>query len=296
MASAPFPAADNPFETRAPIKIEMRGTVVPSFYLRHERDGAGIVVKKSGVPLLPTFTVDRVPPERRWAIRPDGELLEQAEFESLLERVYIEAGRAYSHDGRQTPKWNPRNCAIPRVERYVSVEINPMKPSEFIPMGYRPRGVPGARQIPERYFDGQGEPVEARPMDVLLDCYYDDRMKKRLLPHEIEAVEKHLHAKRLQRQAAEERAAKPQTPEKAEKPKRKQKYVSRAKGPQSAPCGKLVQRNLPGHLRFCPACQALAASAAQPPLEPAPEPPISPDPKPASPEHPVPLPENPELG
>lgn len=183
--SATFPTNDpseRVFQKHEAIFIEERGTHVPTFYIRHQSPES-IRVMRKGIPLLPGFTVAQVPPERRWAIGPDGNLLAQADFESRLTLAYEEAYTLIGQKVNGDPKREP----VPDVARYVSVQIDPTNPSRFIPMGYDPNATLGRK--PEKLFDRHGENPRNR-MEVLKEAYSVNPAN--LLPSERAEVEREI--------------------------------------------------------------------------------------------------------
>lgn len=200
--SAPFPGMMNPdpgenaiFQRAEILVIEERGVHVPSWYIRHEKDGDGIVVTQNGVPFLPQFTVAQVPPERRWAIDPTGEVLPTQEFAKRFiewrEEWFTKADPDV--ETRGIPQhWSAKNAHIPSVENFVKVQVDPRDRSKYIPMGYDPRKTAGA--LPDKLYDHEGEYVEGEArVRMLIDQYRKDQTK--LMPHEITEVENRLGIK-----------------------------------------------------------------------------------------------------
>jgi hypothetical protein len=235
--SAAYPIANDPFQRSTSIKIEERGTIIPSFYVRHENDGAGLVVTKNGQPLLPRFTVFEIPPERRWAILPSGELMDQRDFEEKLSQVYVEGSKAYSHDGNTTNRGNVKNEYYPRVEKYVSVKIDPSNPTRFVHIHYHPDATRGKK--PDVLYTSEGEPAGDR-LELLRGAAASDRLRGRLHGDELLEVER------------AERAA--QRPIKQREPR----APRRIDPSLVAKCGKAnfsQPHHVSAHERFCKACK-----------------------------------------
>jgi hypothetical protein len=197
--SAPFPHDPHAeaFAPQSVVKIKDRPFHIPTFYKRHE-DPAGIVVKQDGLPLLSDskreFTVADVPPERRWAIRENGEIISKDEFKRLLTHVREEWFRLVQTDGKEVgqvpPHWNPNREKVPSVRQYVSVMVDPRKPSRLIPMHYDPNATRGAR--PDTLYDKDGENPISGDARIEILCHQYAQDKTRLLDHERKEVEAHL--------------------------------------------------------------------------------------------------------
>jgi len=132
-----------------------------------------VTVKANGVPLRPGFSVDRVAPDRRWAIQDDGEVLPQNLFERDHLRKYREWFRvAYNPPARIPGK---ETCEpVPNVLEYVSFEVDPTDSSRLRQIGYDPHANRGRR--PTHLVDKNGE--NPRPYDeVILEQYDRDPSK-----------------------------------------------------------------------------------------------------------------------
>ena len=182
-----FPAPPDPFARNKAIIIEERGTHVPSGYIQHE--DSQMLVKISGVPMIPPIRVGQIAPERRWAVKPDGNLLDQLTFENQFKANWTEW---YRLSGVAPPKGSrPEYAYIPNVTKYVGFRVNPRNPhaKSLIPI-HEP--VTKERQKPKFMYDTDGERVEGDRMTILVDAYHDQGLKKSLLSSEIEEVEAHL--------------------------------------------------------------------------------------------------------
>ncbi len=200
------------FRRTEAIAIPERGTHIPTWYTPHESPET-IVVKSGGIPLRPVaagdgwqpFTVADVAPELRWAIKPDGEVLPQHEFDVLYIRKIEEFYRVV--EGRGYPG-NVQREHIPRVDRYVSYTVDRTNPARYAPIGYEPH--PKNAQTASVLFDSDGEnPVSGEERMALLEkCYDDPRLRRRLKPHEIAEVERRRKDDPLALAMAELRAGK----------------------------------------------------------------------------------------
>ena len=193
--SAPFPDIAAPrgsdphgdvFQPKNVIYIEERNEHVPTWYVQHENPSS-IRVKINGIPQ--DYTVADVPPERRWAINADGDVLAQSEFGPLMERKYDEYFRVVH--GKQFPGSVKREF-VPRVERYVAVKVDPVDKRRLMPQGYNPNATAGSTS--KVLYDKDGEnPLEGEDRLRLLASYYQDpKGKGRLKEHEIAEVEAYL--------------------------------------------------------------------------------------------------------
>lgn len=116
----------------APIATDTRpgeftpwGTPVPTFYRPHA--DLTVTVTKDGVSL--GFTIGEVAADRRWAIRPDGEVIDQMEFADTLPNVWDDQYRLSG----ASPQSHAGN-AIPRVENYVAWTQDDTRPDRLKPM------------------------------------------------------------------------------------------------------------------------------------------------------------------
>ena len=172
MSSALFDASGAYYNPKRPIYIHERGTSIPAFYEPHT--DLNVTVRQDNVPVPPGFTVHRVPPERRWAIRPSGELIPQIEFERLYMLHYEDHIRHMDGDEKKVP--GKANCQpMPTVRAYVSVELDPRDPSKLIQMGYDPFPKP-QKEANQTLYDADGEnPVSGDDrMKMLCDAYEEN--------------------------------------------------------------------------------------------------------------------------
>ncbi len=182
-----FPAPPDPFARNKAIISQERGTHVPSGYLGPEDSQQ--LVKIGGVPMVPQIRVGQIAPERRWAVKPDGNLLDQLTFENQYKANWVEW---YKLSGVSPPKGSrPEYAYIPNVTKYVGFRVNPRNPyaKSLIPI-HEP--VVKERKKPKFMYDSDGERVEKDRMTILVEAYHDVGLKKSLLASEIEEVEKHL--------------------------------------------------------------------------------------------------------
>jgi FtsP/CotA-like multicopper oxidase with cupredoxin domain len=105
------------------------GTHVPTMYRPHASLETTVTQNGRGL----GFVVGQVAPDRRWAIGPDGELVDQTTFSEQIRLVWDEQYRINgampsTHDG------NP----VPRVEQYVSWTQDAVRPDRLAPLD-RPR-------------------------------------------------------------------------------------------------------------------------------------------------------------
>lgn len=203
--TAPFPIAPQPQGVEAYIAPhaleipERPGVHIPTFYARHPHTNPGeIKVTQGGVPLVgldgEPFTVDRIPPERRWAVTDTGELLDQQDFHQKCVAIHIEW---YTLQKQKNPTSNVRLPAefkdsfvnVPAVAEYVKVEIDPEDPGKYIPMGYNRHATAGSK--PQHLYDTKGEVGRSR-MAVLIDTYHTH--PEWLTDKEREDVQAHLGA------------------------------------------------------------------------------------------------------
>jgi hypothetical protein len=153
---------------------------VPSFcpwQTKRPEEMKEVVIKLNGMPILDhkrvPITVDRIAPERRWAVRETGEVLEQHIFKDRYLAKWREWFRvAYNPPARIPSK--DENEPIPNVTEYVRYEVDPTNPRSCRLIGYDPHEGKGRR--PTVLTDSNGE--NPRPYDeVLLEQYDRDPSK-----------------------------------------------------------------------------------------------------------------------
>jgi hypothetical protein len=107
--------------------IPERRAYVPAWYERHS--DLSLPVKYQGQPV--GFTIGEVLPERRWAIRPDGELMMGADYPEGFRKL---RGQVCAPDGTLVPlervgKYiSPLVEPVPDVLDYVNAKPDPYKP------------------------------------------------------------------------------------------------------------------------------------------------------------------------
>lgn len=169
-----------------------RRGLIPSFYQPH-RDPHGTTVKVKGIPLLSPnkrpFTVGEIPVERRWAVREDGELLDETEFRSGYERWYYEwfNALAFENPDSQPSPGKPENRGIPTARNYVSVQPSLAEPWHLEPMHYEPHPK-GDRPKPDALYSRKSDEMIDR-REALALAYADPNARRSMRPEEIEEVE-----------------------------------------------------------------------------------------------------------
>jgi hypothetical protein len=130
------------------------------------------------------ITVDRIAPERRWAVMESGEILEQHRFHELFLAKWREWYRLAYNPPVKPPSKDSLE-PVPAVTEYVRFEVDPKAPNNCRMIGYDPEEGKGRR--PTQLFDRNGE--NARPYDeVILEQY--DKDPSKLKKHEREYAEK----------------------------------------------------------------------------------------------------------
>lgn len=197
-AASAFPGTANPLQPLATaILIEVRATHIPANYVRNPHaDPTSIVVTQGGVALRgvndDSFTVAHVAEECRWAIDPEGEVLNQIDFEAGLTKMrleYFEVLKVNGHPNASYPG-NPDREHKPRAERYVARCVDPEDPSHLIDIGYNRHANAGAR--PENFVDAAGDALAETRLETLQAAYHDPKQRKALTPKEIAEVEGHI--------------------------------------------------------------------------------------------------------
>jgi hypothetical protein len=187
--SAPFPTPVDPFAKQRVIIIKERDVHVPTWYVPHE-DPDTITVMEDGLPLIPTIKVGMIAPERRWAVRPSGNLLSQNEFKELYKRKYVE-WFAVCESKPLKVSGKPENIWIPHVTEYVKWKVDPRnaKSPTLVPI-HEPEDTTGAK--PKNFHDGEGEKLPGARLDHLAACYRDPKLRGVLTPAETAEVEAYL--------------------------------------------------------------------------------------------------------
>lgn len=168
---------------------------VPSFYSPHSEEELDQKVTVGGMPVLAEvdrqpFTIREVPLERRWAIRADGELMDATAFAQFHNLWY---DGWYKQLKVEDPERQIRippyvNHPRPNVVKWVSVQIDPARQHQYVPMHYVADRTQGA--LPEMLEDADGNMVQR--MDALLEAYGDPGARRQMRPSEIAEVEAHI--------------------------------------------------------------------------------------------------------
>lgn len=93
------------------------------------------------------YKVRDVLPERRWAIQQNGEMLGQRDFEDQYKKYLAGFALPVTFDINAE--------AIPRVERYVGVKVDPVSSEGLVEMDYDPFKKPSAQ--PDAKYNQDGE-------------------------------------------------------------------------------------------------------------------------------------------
>ncbi len=199
-ASASIPGITDPHaETFAPKtvrRVPERDTLILSSYIPHVNP-ENITVTCNGEPLLAplnsergrSFTVAHVPPEHRFAIDPNGEVLSQFMFLERFTAWYEEQYTFHESDaGVKVEMGRIERQHIPNVKAFVTVEVDPANRKRFKPTHYDPGATAGA--VPDHFVDRQGEKIDASRIEILTRAYHENR--SRLKPHEVRLVEERL--------------------------------------------------------------------------------------------------------
>ncbi len=176
--------------------ITERDTHIWSKYVPHENP-AGTVVTQDGVPLPGVrgklqFTVAEVAPERRWVVRPNGEILHQHEFESSL--LLWREEYFFGVLGKK-PYGDLRKEVIKSVDKFVSMTVDSANPKKLIPIGMAEAEARDKGKRPSEWMDSQDNDSSIGGNDrmrLLLHAYRNPDLRKRLKPYEIEECEKHI--------------------------------------------------------------------------------------------------------
>lgn len=188
--SAPFPGQDTQGDVFRPqsraILIPERGVHVPSWYVPHANPTEIVLCERvdgERVTIVPRTCVSDVAPERRWAIREDGTILPQHEFEKWYTRWVEEYVREFGDQPGGEIQWNPQHDPMPNVRHFVSFAVDSSNPRRLKPIHYQNR-TQGAK--PKELYDLDGENAKPRE-EVLIRQYQND--KSRLRPDEIREAE-----------------------------------------------------------------------------------------------------------
>ena len=158
---------------------------IPSWYKPHKSNWA---VKQGGKSL--GFHVKDVLSHRRWAIKGDGELLDQTEFERLYERYIAEISAKNVDPGTQH---------IPRVERYVDAKPDPRGGPGLVTINYDPNTSPPTEDNGQRYDpirdviwslkDDLAKSARADKMDALLRMRRSGEISPEVFERELAVLE-----------------------------------------------------------------------------------------------------------
>ena len=253
MSSALFDANGEFYNDKRPTYIGSRGTSIPSFYEPHS--DLRVMVRQDGIPVPPGFQLGDVPPERRWAVRPSGELIPQIEFERLYLLHYEEHIRYMDGDPKKVP--GKANCQpVPTVQAYVCVQLDPRDPSKLITMKHDPFPKK-VKQANQTLYDADGEnPVsgDAR-IQMLMDAYEKD--PDSLTELELREV--------IKRQRADQRKQEP-APEPKPEPKAVSPVAETDTPPQkkpfhtTMPCGEYIHASKKAkHMASCHECNEVTS-------------------------------------
>jgi len=136
----------DPLLPRQHTYIPERGTYVPS-WCPWDTQKWPTYVEVSQEKVTLGYKVSDVLPERRWAIQQNGDMLDQRAFEDQYKK-YL--------SGFALPATVDINAeAIPRVERYVGVKIDPIAPERLVEMHYDP--FKRSPVVPEAKYNQEGE-------------------------------------------------------------------------------------------------------------------------------------------
>lgn len=244
--------------------IQERRVHIPSFCPwedRPEAEMAKVTVRVKGVPLPPGFTVAEVAPERRWAIRTDGELMDAMEFHQRYLQKWTEwFAKAYSEPQKLPGK--PENEAVPNPVEYVSHRVDPRDerlleriagpPAKATPKADRMM-VDRFGENPRSYREVVCEQYENDPSLLKHSEREDARRFLGLVEFETDPT------KKLEAEIAELRELLFQQ---QKKDPRKDQGVKRNARLVQARCGKEIDsRGLPMHERKCRKCNEQAVEA-----------------------------------
>lgn len=244
--------------------IPERHVHIPSFCPwqgSSEPEMAQVTVRLKGLPLPPGFTVAEVAPERRWAVRTDGELMDTMEFhQRYLQKWQEWFARAYSEPQKLPGK--PENESVPNPVEYVTTRVDPRDERllERIAGPPAPPTPKANRMLVDRF----GE--NPRPYREVI-CEQYERDPSLLKPSEREDARRFLAisqpeadpTKKLEAEIAQLRKLLTQKPGKD--PRTDQRVIRSARRIQ-ARCGKEVDsRGIRMHERKCKQCNSQAAEA-----------------------------------
>ena len=136
----------DPLLPRQHTYIPERGTYVPS-WCPWDTQKWPTHVDVAQDKIMLGYKVSDVLPERRWAIQENGDMLDQRAFEDQYKKYLA---------GFALPATVDINAeAIPRVERYVGVKIDPIAAERLVEMDYDP--FKKSPVVPEAKYNQDGE-------------------------------------------------------------------------------------------------------------------------------------------
>lgn len=199
-ASAPIPGIADPhagtFASKPVIRVPERDTLILSSYIPHVNP-ENITVTCNGEPILAPlnskrgrpFTVAQVPPEYRFAIDPNGEVLSQFVFLERFTAWYTEQYQFHEKDsGVKVEMGRIERQHIPNVKAFVTVEVDPTNRKKLKPTHYNPGETAGA--VPDHFVDRKGERIDATRIELLTRAYHENRGS--LKGYEVKLVEERL--------------------------------------------------------------------------------------------------------
>lgn len=198
MVESAFPTfGGSPFDEVAQgIEIEERGSHIPARYVRNPHtDPENTVVKEDGVPLLDAsgsqFVVSQVAPERRYAIKMDGNVFPVHEFTEMYKQAHLEW---YAIQRKKNPNvrfdGNIDLIAVPHPAYFVKWRIDPRDSKKLLEIGFDPDK--RAEEKPDYFVDGEGERVAGSRIEHLCACYKDPSLRGRLTASETLEVQEYL--------------------------------------------------------------------------------------------------------
>jgi hypothetical protein len=114
-----------------------------------DHDGNPFIIKGIEV------KIGHIPESRRWAIREDGQMMDQREFKEALQNYILGHYRLAGAEAESI-----HHYPIPKVEKFLSLVENPTNPEELIPIQFNPNAK--APIVPKRKFNPEDSVVDVQ--------------------------------------------------------------------------------------------------------------------------------------
>ncbi len=180
------------------VPVPERGTHIPALYVRNPHLDPDLVVRRDNLPLLgageerESFTISQVAPERRWAVLPNGNVMEQAQFDADYKQKVLEFYAMLRENGNQGARFegNIASVPIPDAAEYVKMRVDPDDETKLIEIGYDPNATDGA--VSKHFHDTKGDQIMASRLEILVKAHSTTAGRAQMTESERAEVQLHL--------------------------------------------------------------------------------------------------------